>query len=158
MKPLAFTTLLLAFMLNACAGAQSEVKKSWRNTVNTVLIENLTPGDNGLLEAGTRLHTSLENSVQKTGFLLAGKESRFHLKYKILEYDSGSRLARMATLGTSSSAQAKLKVKVALYNEEEMVGGWVVDSWLKGGIAGGSEEKLFAKAAEEIAGHLKGDF
>jgi len=48
-----------------------------------------------------------------------------------------------------------LKVKVALFDEEEMVGGWEVNSWLSGGL---SETKLFTKAAEEIADHLKGDF
>ena len=58
-------------------------------------------------------------------------------------------------MGVSSSAQAKLKVKVALFDEEEMVGGWEVNSWLSGGL---SETKLFTQAAEEIASHLKGDF
>ena len=72
-----------------------------------------------------------------------------------MEYDEGSAIGRIASMGVSSSAQAKLKVKVALFDEEEMVGGWEVNSWLSGGL---SEEKLFTKAAEEIASHLKGDF
>jgi hypothetical protein len=39
-----------------------------------------------------------------------------------------------------------------------MVGAWEVNSWISGGITGGSEENLFDSAADEIAGHLRGDF
>lgn len=154
MKYLARSTILLALILCACSGAQSEVKKSWHNTVNTLNIEDLTEQNYNLLDAGTRLQASLENSIGDTGFKLSFDEAKFHLKYKIVEYDAGSPIGRIASLGVSSSAQAKLKVKVALFDEEEMVGGWEVNSWLKNGL---SEKKLFTQAAEKIADHLKGD-
>jgi hypothetical protein len=155
MKHLARATVLLVLFLYACSGAQSEVKKSWQNNVNTLNIEDLTEQNYNLLDAGTRLQASLEDSINNTGFKLTFEEAKFHLKYKIMEYDEGSPLGRIATLGVSSSAQAKLRVKVALFNEDKLVGGWEVNSWLSGGL---SETKLFTKAAEEIAGHLKGDF
>jgi len=148
------STILLALFLYACSGVQSEVKKSWRNNVNTLNIEDLTKKNYNLMDAGTRLQASLENSIDKTGFHLSFDKAKFHLKYKIVEYDEGSTIGRIASLGVSSSSQAKLRVKVALFNEQEMVGGWEVNSWLSGGL---SEEKLFTKAAEEIANHLKGD-
>ncbi len=150
--------LLATLFVCACSGAQSEVKKSWRNTVNTLRIEDLTKEGNDFLDASTRLHAALDQSIQKTGFLVTGKEAKFKLKYKIIEYQPGSRMGRLATFGAASSAHARLEVKVALYDQDKMVGGWVVNSWLKGGWTGGSEEKLFIKAAEEIAGHLRGDF
>jgi hypothetical protein len=155
MKLLAKSTVLLILFLYACSGAQSEIKKSWENDVSTLDIQDLTAKNYNLMDAGSRLQSSLEDLVENTGFLLAGEDAKFHLKYKIVEYDSGSPLGRIATLGVSDSAQARLRVKVALYNEDEMVGGWEVNSWLKGGL---SDKKLFAKAAEKIARHLKGDF
>jgi hypothetical protein len=39
-----------------------------------------------------------------------------------------------------------------------MVGAWEVNSWVSGGITGGSEQDLFDSAAKEIADHLRGDF
>ena len=150
--------LFLLFTLSACAGVESEVKKGWKNEFNTLRIVDLTAQDNKLLDAGSHLQDSLEDSLDNTGFLLTGNEARFFLKYKVLEFKEGNRLARMATFGAASSAKAKLKVKAALYNENEMVGGWVVTSWLNGGITGGSSEKLFHQAAAKIADHLKGDY
>ena len=146
------------FFLTACAGVDSEVKKSWKNEVNTLSIVDLTPKDDQLQTASAQLQHSLEESMNNTGFLLTGSESKFFLKYKILEFNEGSRLARLATFGASNSAKGKLKVKAALFDEDQMVGGWVVTSWLKGGITGGSKEKLFHQAAAKIADHLKGDF
>lgn len=154
MKLLTRSIILLALFLYACSGVQSEVKKSWRNTSNTLNIVDLTEQNYNLLDAGTRLQASLENTIPKTGFQLTFDEAKFHLKYKIVEYDGGSPFGRIASMGVFSSARAKLKVKVVLYEEDELVGGWEVISWLNGGL---SEDKLFTKAAEEIANHLKGD-
>ncbi len=151
--------ILSVLLLSACAGVESEVKKGWKNEVNTLRIVNLTSQDNKLIDASTHLQDSLEESVDSnTGFLLTGTQAKYFLKYKVLEYKEGNRLARMATFGAANSAKAKLKVKAALYNEDEMVGGWVVTSWLKGGITGGSSEMLFNQAAAKIADHLKGDY
>ena len=105
------------------------------------------------MTAGNRLQDSLEDSIKNTGFQLTLDEAKFHLKYKIVEYDEGSAIGRIASMGISSSAQAKLTVKVGLYDKRKMVGAWEVNS-----RSGLSEKKLFTKAAEEIASHLKGDF
>ncbi|MFQ5451097.1 MAG: hypothetical protein ACE5E9_10750 [Nitrospinaceae bacterium] len=158
MKLSAKLSILLILFLYACTGANTEVKKSWKNNINTLAIVDLTSKNYDLMDAGARLFNSLENSIDKTGFHLAGKNAKYQLKFKIVEYDSGNRLARLATLGIADSAKAKLKVKAALYSDDVLVGGWVVDSWLKGGIVGGSEDKVFAKAAEEIVQHLKGEY
>ena len=155
MKPATRTALLLVLFLCACSGAQSDVKKSFQNSGNTIDIVDLTENKQDFIDAGTLLQASLENSISGTGFRLTYDEAKFHLKYKIVEYDGGSLLGRIASLGVSSSAQARLKVKVALFDEEKMVGGWEVNSWLSSGL---SEEKLFIQAAEEIADHLKGDY
>lgn len=155
MKPATRVALLLVLFLCACSGAQSDVKKSFQNSGNTIDIVDLTENKQDFIDAGTLLQASLENSISGTGFRLTYDEAKFHLKYKIVEYDGGSLLGRIASLGVSSSAQARLKVKVALFDEEKMVGGWEVNSWLSSGL---SEEKLFIQAAEEIADHLKGDY
>jgi len=155
MKPATRIAILLVLFLCACSGAQSNVKKSFQNSGNTLDIVDLTENKQDFIDAGTRLQASLENSISGTGFRLTYDEAKFHLKYKIVEYDSGSLLGRIASLGVSSSAQARLKVKVVLFDKEKMVGGWEVNSWLSGGLS--SEEKLFIKAAEEIADHLKGN-
>jgi hypothetical protein len=156
-KPLLFLTLMV-FLITACSGAQSEVKKSWRNTENTLRITDLTSNDYNLSEASGRLYELLEEKIDGTGFIPSGKDSRYELKYKVLEFNEGSRFGRIATFGGSQSARARLKVKVALVKEGNLVGGWVVDSWVKGGIIGGSPSNLFQKAAEKIADNLKGDF
>ncbi len=150
--------LILAITLTACAGVDSEVKKGWKNEVNTLLLVDLTSQDNKLQTASAHLQDSLEHSLDNTGFLLTGTQAKFSLKYKVLEFKEGSRLARMATFGAANSAKGRLKVKAALFNEEKMVGGWVVTAWLNGGITGGSSEMLFNQAAEKIADHLKGDY
>ncbi len=158
MKRSILLPILLLFVVSACSGAHSEVKKSWKNTENTINIQDLTSKDFQLMDAGSKLQDTLESKIDGTGFIVAGKNARYNLKYKILEFDEGSRLARLATFGISESAKGHLKVKVALFKEGALVGGWVVDSWVKGGFTGGSEKNLFSKAAEEIAGNLKGDY
>lgn len=155
MKLATRSSFLLVLFLYACSGVNSEVKKSFHNTGNTLNIVDLTENNYKFIDAGTRLQASIENSITQTGFHLTFDEAKFYLKFKIVEYDEGSPFVRIASLGVSSSAQAKLRVKVALFNKEKMVGGWEVNSWLNGGL---SEEKLFTQAAEEIANHLKGDF
>jgi hypothetical protein len=61
-------------------------------------------------------------------------------------------------MGMSDSAKAQLRVKVALYDNGNVVGAWEVDSWVSGGVIGGSEGDLYDYAAKEIADHLRGDF
>lgn len=44
------------------------------------------------------------------------------------------RALRIASMGFSSCARAKLRVKVALFDGRGMVGAWEVNSWVKGGL------------------------
>ncbi len=154
-KSLLFSLLVL--FLFACAGADSITKKSWKNSGNTIRLKDLTARDFQLLDAGARLQDALEEKISQSSFRLAGENARYTLKYKILEFDEGSRAMRIATFGLSDSASGLLKVKVGLFRDGDMVGAWTVDSWGKGGVTGGTEEEMFAEAAEEIVLHLRGD-
>jgi hypothetical protein len=150
--------LVLLIALPACSGVDSVTKKRWSNSENTITIIDKTSRDFSLMDAGSQLQGVIEEHVQHTGYVLSGKNARYHLKYKVMEYDEGSRAIRIATMGFADSARGKLRVKAALYDGENMVGAWEVDSWVAGGVMGGSEDDLFNSAATEIADHLKGDY
>jgi hypothetical protein len=147
---------LLVF-LSACAGADSQTKRDFKNTANTIAFKNLSQKDFSMMEAGSQLETALEASVsdrfKPTSFVLSHGESSYVLKYKVLEYHEGSRMLGIATLGFSKASHGKLKVKAALFRKGKMVGAWVVDSWTKGALGSGT---LFKKAAQKIMGHLMG--
>ena len=150
--------IVLLIALPACAGVDSVTKKSWSNSENTISIVDMTSKDFRLMDAGSKLQGAIEETLEMTGYILAGKNARYHLKYKIIEFDEGNRMARLATMGMSDSARAQLRVKAALYDNGNMVGAWEVDSWVSGGVTGGSEDNLYEFAAKEIAEHLRGDF
>ena len=78
------------------------------------------------------------------------------MKYKVTEFNEGSRFKRMATFGIDDGSRARIKVKVALFSEEGVLGQWEVESWVSGGITGGSESQVFEQAAEQILQHFKG--
>ena len=150
--------IVLLIALPACAGVDSVTKKSWSNSENTISIVDMTSKDFRLIDAGSKLQGAIEETLEMTGYILAGKNARYHLKYKIIEFDEGNRMARLATMGMSESARAQLRVKAALYDNGNMVGAWEVDSWVSGGVTGGSEDNLYELAAKDIAEHLRGDF
>ena len=150
--------IVLLIALPACAGVDSVTKKSWSNSENTISIVDMTSKDFSLIDAGSKLQGAIEKNLEMTGYILAGKNARYHLKYKIIEFDKGNRMARLATMGMSDSARAQLRVKAALYDNGSMVGAWEVDSWVSGGVTGGSEDNLYELAAKDIAEHLRGDF
>ena len=150
--------IVLLIALPACAGVDSVTKKSWSNSENTISIVDMTSKDFRLIDAGSKLQGAIEETLEMTGYILAGKKARYHLKYKIIEFDEGNRMARLATMGMSNSARAQLRVKAALYDNGNMVGAWEVDSWVSGGVTGGSEDNLYELAAKDIAEHLRGDF
>ena len=150
--------IVLLIALPACSGVDSVTKKSWSNSENTISIVDMTSKDFRLIDAGSKLQGSIEETLEMTGYILAGKNARYHLKYKIIEFDEGNRMARLATMGMSNSARAQLRVKAALYDNGNMVGAWEVDSWVSGGVTGGSEDNLYELAAKDIAEHLRGDF
>jgi hypothetical protein len=150
--------ILLLIALPACSGVDSVTKKSWSNSENTISIVDMTSKDFRLIDAGSKLQGAIEETLEMTGYILAGKNAHYHLKYKVIEFDEGNRMARLATMGMSDSARAQLRVKAALYDNGNMVGAWEVDSWVSGGVTGGSEDNLYEFAAKEIAEHLRGDF
>ncbi len=150
--------IVLLLALPACSGVDSVTKKRWSNSENTISIVDMTSKDFRLMDAGSKLQGAIEETLEMTGYILAGKNARYHLKYKIIEFDEGNRMARIATMGMADSAKAQLRVKAALYDNGNMVGAWEVDSWVSGGITGGSEDNLYDFAAKEIADHLRGDF
>ena len=150
--------IVLLIALPSCAGVDSVTKKSWSNSENTISIVDMTSKDFRLIDAGSKLQGAIEEILEMTGYILAGKNARYHLKYKIIDFDEGNRMARLATMGMSDSARAQLRVKAALYDNGNMVGAWEVDSWVSGGVTGGSEDNLYELAAKDIAEHLRGDF
>ena len=150
--------IVLLLALPACSGVDSVTKKRWSNSENTISIVDMTSKDFRLMDAGSKLQGYIEETLEMTGYILAGKNARYHLKYKVIEFDEGNRMARIATMGMSESAKAQLRVKAALYDNGNMVGAWEIDSWISGGIIGGSEDNLYDFAAKEIADHLRGDF
>ena len=159
MKFITNILILSLLVLPACSGVGSVTKKRYQNTENTIVLKDLTASDFDLQDAGSQLQSAIEDAMADTSYTLAGESARYRLKYKVLEFDGGSRIARIATMGFSDSAKAKLRVKAALFDgPKKMVGAWEVDSWVKGGLMGGTEEKLFERAAKEITSHLKGDF
>ena len=158
MKFISNILVLILLVLPGCSGVDSVTKKRYQNTENTIVLKDLTSSDFDLQDAGSQLQSAIEDAMADTSYTLAGESARYRLKYKVLEFDGGSRLARIATMGFSDSAKAKLKVKAALFDGQDMVGAWEVDSWVKGGPMGGTEKNLFERAAKEITSHLKGDF
>ena len=150
--------LVLLIALPACSGVDSVTKKRWSNSENTISIVDMTSRDFRLMDAGSKLQGAVEEQLEFTGYVLAGKTARYHLKFKVMKFDEGSRMARIATMGISESAKGELRVKAALYDGGDMVGAWEVNSWVSGGITGGSEQDLFDSAAQEITDHLRGDF
>jgi hypothetical protein len=150
--------LVLLIALPACSGVGSVTKKRWSNSENTISIVDMTSRDFRLMDAGSKLQGAVEEQLEFTGYVLAGKTARYHLKFKVMQFDEGSRMARIATMGIYESAKGELRVKAALFDGGDMVGAWEFNSWVSGGITGGSEQDLFDSVAQEIADHLRGDF
>ena len=150
--------ILLVLVLSACSGVDSVTKKRYANSENTIVVIDLTRRSFELQDAGSQLQNAIEAEMLNTSYALAGKDARYRLKYKVLEYDEGNRALRIASMGFADFAKSRLRVKVALFDERKMVGAWQINSWVKGGPTGGTEEKVFERAAKEITSHLRGDY
>ena len=144
--------------LIACTGTQTVTHKRWAEHLNMVYLRDITVKDQSLQEAGSRLRLALENRLDDSLFIVGEepKETKYELKYKIIEYEEGNRLKRLATFGIDEGSKAMLNVKIALIGKEGTLGAWRVKTWVKGGITGGSKDALFTQAAEQILKHMKG--
>ena len=159
MKKIAGGVLIFAWVLTSCAGSKSVTKKSWGNPDNTLFIIDLTRDDNDLMDAGARLHRTLEETLLETNFMVSDESARYKLKYKVIAFEEGSRVQRFAAIGVLSKlGQANLKIQVALFRGKKLVGRWDIESWLNDGLFGGNKKILFKKATHEIVKHLKGDY
>ena len=160
MRYYSFFIIYFFLILSACTGVDYQVKKSFKNTGNTITLKDLTSisiSDYRLADAGSKLEDALEAKIARSAFIITQESPNYVLKYKVSNYDGGSRLKRFSTFGLVKSAHGKLEVRVALYYEGKKVGAWTVDAWVKGGPFGGNPGRLFQKAADEIMSHLRGD-
>ena len=150
--------LALVMALGACTGAETVTHKRWEKHLNRVYLHDITVKNNSFQEAGSQLRLALERQLDDSLFIVGEepKDSKYELKYKITQFDEGSRLKRLATFGIDEGSQALLNVKIALIGKEGTLGAWQVKTWVKGGIMGDSKDKLFSQAAEQILQHLKG--
>ena len=158
MKHFPYLLISIFLFLSACAGVDSQIKKRFRNTDNTIALKDLTSRDYKRMDAGSQLESALEDLIFRSMFILTHESPKYILKYKIMNYKEGNRITRFSTFGISKAAHAKLEIKAALFEHGEMVGAWTIDSWVKGGITGGDPGTLFQEAADEIMVHLRGDF
>jgi hypothetical protein len=150
--------LALVVGLTACAGAETVTHKRWEKNRNMVYLHDITKNNNSLQGAGSRLRMALENRLDDSLFIVGEepREAKYELKYKILRFNEGSRLKRLATFGIDEGSRAMLNVKIALIGKEGILGAWQVKTWVKGGLTGGSDDKLFSQAAEQILQHMRG--
>ena len=157
MRRLFIILIFPAFLLSACTGSETLVKKRYSNTDTSVTIQDLTQDKDDFMTAGTGLETAIEEALSDTMFVVAPEDGNFLLKYKVVKYQGGSRAGRVASLGLSEKSRIYLKVKAAMFDaSDQMVGAWEVESWVTGGLTGGSEQSLFEEAAKEIVDHMKG--
>ena len=148
----------LALVLGGCTGTQTVTHKRWEKHLNKVYLHDITVKNDSLQEAGSRLRLALENRLDDSLFIVGEepKETKYELKYKIIRFEEGNRLKRLATFGIDEGSRALLNVKIALIGKEGILGAWQVKTWVKGGITGGSDDALFTQAAEQILQHMKG--
>ena len=128
MKLITHLLLLSLISLPACSGVGSVTKKRYQNTENTITIIDMTARNFDLQDAGSLLQGAIENAILGTSYALSGENARYSLKYKVLEYDEGNRVARIATMGLSDFGKSTLRVKAALFDGRKMVGAWEVNS------------------------------
>jgi len=141
MKYYPYFIISIFLFLSACAGVSSQTNKNFKNTENTIAIKDLTSRDYEMTDAGSRLEDALEDTIARSVFIVTRENTKYVLKYKVLNYRKGRALSK-----------STLEVKAALYDEGDMVGAWTVEAWIRGVKA-----RLFQKTADEIMRHLRGD-
>jgi hypothetical protein len=149
---------ILITLLGACSGAKTVTHKKWDENLNTVYLRDITVKGDSMNEASSRLRLALENKFDDSLFIVGEEPERtkYQLKYQITQFDEGNRLKRLATFGIDDGSRALLSVKVALIGKEGVLGAWQVQTWVRGGLVGGSADDVFSQAAEQILQHMKG--
>ena len=67
-----FCLLIVVFVfLSACAGVNSETKKVFKNTENTIVLKDLTSQDYRMMGAGSQLESALEGMISRSMFVLS---------------------------------------------------------------------------------------
>ena len=156
MKPNHLLIFFSLFLLTACTGAETITKKRWENRDTTIKLVDITSQSSNLADASSELGMAIEDALDDSAFVVTDRKAHFVLKYKVVEYQQGSRWKRALTFGIDEGSRALLKAKIALYNAQGMLAAWEVDSWVNGGPTGGSESSLYEQAAEQVFAHLKG--
>jgi len=141
MKYYPYFIIFVLLFFSGCTGIDSRVNKSFQNTESTIALKDLTSRDHEMMDAGSQLEDALEYEIARSMFVVARENTKYVLKYKVLNYKKGRALSKSI-----------LEVKAALYDEGERVGAWTVDAWVRGAKA-----RLFQKVADRIMGHLRGD-
>ena len=120
--------LALVMVLGACSGTQSVTHKRWEKHQNRIYLHDITVKNNSHQKAGSQLRLALERRLDDSLFIVGEepKQAKYELKYKITEFDEGSRLKRLATFGIDEGSQALLNVKIALIGKEGTLGAWQV--------------------------------
>ncbi len=149
--------LLLLFALTACSGVESITRKRWETHQNTIILKDLTKKFS-LQGASSGLRNALETEMTDSMFMVVPNnvKAKYHLKFQVTMFDHGNRFKRFVTFGIDDGSRALMNVKVALLSQEGMLGAWEVQSWVSGGMTGGSPDKLYEKAAQQILKNLRG--
>ena len=150
--------MILLFLGTACSHVSSTTHKRWETNRNTIYLKNLSVKKESAVDPGFELKLALEEEFHNSLYIVAvdPEDAKFQLKYKIIRFHSGSRLKRFFTFGIDDGSHAMMVVKVALYNDEAMLGAWEITSNVKGGPVGGSTQILYNKTAHNILQHLRG--
>jgi len=97
MKYYFYFIISIFLFFSACSGVDSRVNKSFKNTENTITLKDLTARDYRMMDAGSQLESALEDTIARSMFIIAHENPKYILKYKVLDYDKGSRLGRWVT-------------------------------------------------------------
>jgi len=158
MKKHIVAVLILIVFGTACSHVSSTTHKRWEADRNTIFLKNLSGKKGGSVDPGFELKLALEEEFRKSLYIVAvdPADAKFQLKYKITRFNAGSRMKRFFTFGIDDGSRATMVVKIALYNNEGMLGAWEIQTDVKGGPIGGSTQSLYNKTAEKILEHLRG--
>ena len=65
--------------LSACAGADSQTRKSFKNTENTIALKDLTSEGYKMMDAGSQLESAIEDMISRSMFVLTQENPKYVL-------------------------------------------------------------------------------